>query len=270
MDLRKLVQEEFENQIVPTHSGQFLYHVTNTKNYNDIKSYGLLPQFGETVKQAYGDSYDLDGDGDNEELVKLDIDGLLFFSEKPMLGYSQPMQQNFKWNEVLVVIVEKNDTIFRKVDSYPKFTDHQGNEVSSVNYIHIHDLPIIIETGDWFSFEEQEPAYLLYGDLLMKFLEKNFPDLIEKHTPTSLNEGSDFEKLKKNKVTLTDEERAEVMKRKAVWHMGADGKASPAVWKSVNDKGEVTYVTNTHRAYNTAKTLKGAIGRYHKFIKGTA
>ena len=82
---------------------------------------------------------------------------------------------------------------------------------------------------------------------------------------------SEFEKLKDNKVPLTDEERAEVMKAKAVWHHGPNGEESPAVWKSKNPKtGEITYITNTHRATNIRPTLKGAIGRYHKFIKGTA
>lgn len=81
---------------------------------------------------------------------------------------------------------------------------------------------------------------------------------------------SEFQKLEKNKVALEDEERAEVMKAKAVWHHGPNGQASPAVWKSVDKNGKATYVTNTHRAYNKAPTLKGAIGRYHKFIKGTA
>lgn len=80
-----------------------------------------------------------------------------------------------------------------------------------------------------------------------------------------------FEILKKNKVPLTPEERKKCMDAKAVWHMGSnDGKASSAVWKSTDSKGKTTYITNTHRAYNTASTLKGAIGRFHKFIKGTA
>lgn len=81
---------------------------------------------------------------------------------------------------------------------------------------------------------------------------------------------SEFEVLEKNKVPLTPEERKEVMDADAVWHMGKDGSPSPAVWKGKNSKGEMIYVTNTHRAYNTAKTLKGAISRYHKFIKSTA
>jgi hypothetical protein len=69
---------------------------------------------------------------------------------------------------------------------------------------------------------------------------------------------SEFSSLKKNKVALSSEERDEVMKRKAIWHHGPNGEPSPAVWKSINPMTKkVTYVTNTHRAYNTASTLKG-------------
>lgn len=81
---------------------------------------------------------------------------------------------------------------------------------------------------------------------------------------------SKFKKLQDNKVPLTDEERALVMKRKAVWHHGPNGEETPAVWKSVNKDGKVTYVTNTHRAFQDRPTLKGAINIYHSFIKGTA
>ena len=80
---------------------------------------------------------------------------------------------------------------------------------------------------------------------------------------------SHFAILKENKTPLTPEERDEVMKAKAVWHLGPNGEESPAVWKSVLN-GKTTYVTNTHRAFNTAPTLKGGIERYHKFIKDTA
>lgn len=85
-----------------------------------------------------------------------------------------------------------------------------------------------------------------------------------------LQESKNLEDLKKNKIPLTDEERDEVMKSKAVWHHGQNGKPSPAVWKSKDKKGKITFVTNTHRAFNTASTLKGAISKYHSFIKGTA
>lgn len=81
---------------------------------------------------------------------------------------------------------------------------------------------------------------------------------------------SEFEILEKNKIPLTPEEREEVIKSKATWNHGQNGEPSPAVWKGKNSKDEIIYVTNTHRAYNTAKTLKGAISRFHKFIKSTA
>ena len=81
---------------------------------------------------------------------------------------------------------------------------------------------------------------------------------------------SEFETLKKNKKPLTDDEYAAVMKGKAVWHHGPNGEETPAVWKSVDKNGKTTYVTHTHRAYNTASSVKGAIKRYHDFIKGTA
>ena len=80
--------------------------------------------------------------------------------------------------------------------------------------------------------------------------------------------GPEMATLKKHKVKLTDAERDEVMKAKAVWHHGPKGKATPAVWKSVI-KGQTWYVTNTHRAYQAKKTLKGAI-RAFDFIKTTA
>ncbi len=85
-----------------------------------------------------------------------------------------------------------------------------------------------------------------------------------------LIEVSEYAALKKNKKPLTPEEREEVMAAKAVWHHGPGGKPSPAVWKSINKNGKATYITNTHRVWNQASTVKGAIKRYHDFIKGTA
>jgi len=79
-----------------------------------------------------------------------------------------------------------------------------------------------------------------------------------------------FQVLKDNRIPLTATERKLVMDRRAVWHHGPNGESTPAVWKSKNSKGDVQFVTNTHRAYNKAPTLKGAINRYHKFIKSTA
>jgi hypothetical protein len=86
-----------------------------------------------------------------------------------------------------------------------------------------------------------------------------------------LVEGSDLDNLKKNKVALTPEEREQCMKAGAVWHNHPNPKvkAVPAIWKSVDKNGKVTYVCNTHRAAATAPTIKGAIKKF-EFIKTTA
>ena len=86
-----------------------------------------------------------------------------------------------------------------------------------------------------------------------------------------LLEATEFKTLEKNKQALTPEEHKECMEKQAIWHNGVGGRPSPAVWKSIDPiTKKTTYITNTHRAYNTAPTLKGAISRFHNFIKSTA
>lgn len=180
-----IINEEILSRLnadIYKHSRNFLYHVTNIKNLNDVKSYGLLPQFGETLKQAYADYYKIDDREDNEDdeypRQELGFDGILFFSEKPILHYAHTGLGHYdlKTEEVLLCVVKKNDTIFHKVDDYSRFTDYKGAQVDSINYINVYNLPIMIETNDWFSFEEQTPVDLLYGDRLVQFMQENFPE----------------------------------------------------------------------------------------------
>jgi uncharacterized protein YtpQ (UPF0354 family) len=79
-----------------------------------------------------------------------------------------------------------------------------------------------------------------------------------------LNEsGPHFDTLEKNKVKLTDEERDRVVKAKAVWQ---SRKSSPAIKKSVI-RGETYYYCNTHRCYQSAKTLSGAIKKFFDVVE---
>ncbi len=81
---------------------------------------------------------------------------------------------------------------------------------------------------------------------------------------------SEFERLKNNKVRLSEAERKIVKEMDAQWHPIGQ-KTISTVWKSKNPQsGKITYVTNTHRCYQTAPTLKGAIGKFHRVVKGTA
>lgn len=85
---------------------------------------------------------------------------------------------------------------------------------------------------------------------------------------TATKKQSLYDKLKAAATPLTPEERAIVMARGAVWHHGPNGAESPAIRKSVVD-GETTYWCATHRAWDRAPTLAGAIQKF-KFIKTTA
>lgn len=89
--------------------------------------------------------------------------------------------------------------------------------------------------------------------------------------------------LEKYRTELTKPELDEIFKRKAVWHHGQNGEETSAIWKSQDvdrslkeagsnkaPKVHFLYITNTHRAMATSPTLKGAINKYHNFIKGTA
>jgi len=108
------------------------------------------------------------------------------------------------------------------------------------------------------------------------YVKKSPPHEFDPPEPEDTDEAYDgrsgprFAALKKHKVPLTDAERAEVLKRKAVWHHGPQGAPSPAVFKSVMPDGRTWYTTHTHRAYNVTPTLAGTIERYHQFIKSTA
>jgi hypothetical protein len=158
-----------------------LYHVTNISNLQDIQKHGLIPTFGNILKQAYGGDYDFDGDSKDEELVKIPFKGIIFFSEIPHLHYSSKELGHKKLNkdDILLCVVKKNNTIYHKVDDYPRFTDYQNYQVSTIDYNDVYELPIFIETNDWFSFEDQDPQQLLYGDKLINFLEKKFPDKLK-------------------------------------------------------------------------------------------
>lgn len=181
----------FLNENVIRRNPNHLYHVTNIKNADDIRKYGLYPMFGDTLKVAYGSDYDFDGedkigdeyDGDPYKKVKLDYEGVLFFAEEPAIKYTDFHMGNTNnqelMNQAALVIVEKNDTIYHKIDD-EKVTDYSGNPVDYVpanreeyGGFPTYELPIFIERGDWFSFEEQEPVAVLTGNDLVNFMKVN-------------------------------------------------------------------------------------------------
>lgn len=166
----------------------FLYHVTNIKNLGSIQKYGILPDFGETVRLYYSDYYDFDEpdwdekDDERKTPIYQDIDGVSFFAETPLLGFSEFGfgSRNLDWNSMVLCVIRKNDEIFHKTDN-ENFTDHEDDPITSFGPLNIYNVPIFIEGGDWFSFETQTPEYVLYGENLKNFIKTNYPSLLKKH-----------------------------------------------------------------------------------------
>jgi hypothetical protein len=150
----------------------YLYHGTNIKNLKDIENYGLVPDFGNIVKSTEGYQYYMDDEYYNPEDR---VDGVLFFSDKPDTWSYSHFGGTPNIDEAVLIIIEKNDTIFRKIGEY--IYDMDGNKVNSIkynrfNYLDIDKIPPFIEDGDYFSFDEQEPIDVLYGDKLKEYLNK--------------------------------------------------------------------------------------------------
>lgn len=142
-----------------------LFHGTNIKNLEDIKKYGLLPNFGDIVKSTEMYDYYMNDDYIND---KDRVDGIIFFSDNKNTWSYSHYGNKANIDEALLVIVENNNTIYKKLDG--NIYDYNGNIVDNVNYIDTDKLPFFIENGDYFSLEEQTPIDILYGEKLKKYL----------------------------------------------------------------------------------------------------
>jgi hypothetical protein len=216
-----------------------LYHVTNIKNLESIRKKGLVPRVGQITKSGHGDS-------------RNPATPMVYLLDTIAPGIYRTLGKNAL---IIEVSPEENDVWF--------FTGYELMQLSGSNWwgetIDDGDFPVGIEPGDYYSESKVVPkAFYDY---------KGNP--IDATKATASKKAPDLDVLKKGKIALSDEERSLVMKSKAVWHHGAGGKESPAVWKS-KVEGDIWYVTNTHRAYQAKSTLQGAIDAYHDFIKSTA
>jgi len=148
-------------------SPQFLYHGTNIKNLESIQKDGLMPEFGELVKSTSGYGYYMDDEYFDPSDRK---EGILFFDDTPETwGYGSIGNKNM--DEVVLVQIENNDSIYRKVDN--KYYNFDGEEADEIDYTDVDRMPPFIENGDYFSFDPQEPVKILSGEELTKFIENN-------------------------------------------------------------------------------------------------
>jgi hypothetical protein len=155
----------YEQVLAEGTTAKKLYHGTHIKNLEDIKKYGLLPEFGDMVKSTEAWEYYMDDEYTNPDDR---FDGVLFFSDNPNTWSYSHFGGTPNIDEAVLVVIENNETIFRKVGY--KIYDSEGNIDVSPDYYDADKLPGFIEDGDYFSFQEQEPIDILYGDRLKKFL----------------------------------------------------------------------------------------------------
>jgi len=175
--------------------------------------------------------------------------------------------------EILNILLDRHNVsekAFSDIDNMKNYFDNWADE-------HLDELTKIIS-----DFERDNERYQYCAEYCISKFFKDTNDISKVFEKSNTNDVitesiSLFEKkrykmkeLEKNKIPLTNEERNEVLKAKATWNFGPNGSPSPAVWKSKTSDNEVIYVTNTHRAFATATTLKGAINKYHTKIKQTS
>lgn len=97
-------------------------------------------------------------------------------------------------------------------------------------------------------------------------MSKEGSESVNRYLGEMYKQATTIKELRKHQTQLSSEEKKIIDEGKAVW-----GDGSRAVWKSVDPKtGKATFVTNTHRAACAKPTVKGAVGKFHSFIKSTA
>jgi len=170
--IREFLNEDQTNIKIPKAKKSFLYHGSSIKNLESIKNTGLIPDFGDVVKGTTGYGYYMDDDYYNSEDK---VEGVLFFSDNPETWSYSHFGGTPNINEAILVIIKKNETVFKKVGDH--VYDMLGNKVDSINYnrydyLSVDNIPPFIENGDYFSFDEQEPFDILYGERLIGFLKQ--------------------------------------------------------------------------------------------------
>lgn len=142
-----------------------LYHGTITHNIESIKQNGLIPSIGDFVKHSYNGA--VDGDimdyleevlfaTDKKQLYKAKTAIISQIAYKLGKNYHSVTNEDFEKYGALAII--KNGEQY--FDFYTEDDDYYGN------------LPISVETGDYFTKDEIIPDYILTGKKLIKFFSK--------------------------------------------------------------------------------------------------
>lgn len=151
-----------------------LYHGTSINNYNSIKEFGLLPQTGDFVTDAYSGEYEAAGvDFDPVEVTfATDKDELskavtaMKFAVSKMLGrnYHDVTSHELKAYGMLVILRGGEEYMEKRpVEEEGPWGDWQGETGNRYP---------TVEPGDYYSEEAQGPVEILVGNKMVEFLRK--------------------------------------------------------------------------------------------------
>lgn len=175
-DLLRVAQEQ-----------KLLHHATTKKAIESIAKYGLEPQEGKIVQQAYGDT--IKELGPRVDHYGDEVPGVSFLSDTPA-GYFSKWQieldrANGKSASIKDVQKDGGVGLFRRSDDIYR-ADPKGegmgpdlnilqseNEALAGDYP--HDVPHWVEPGDYFTSENQKPDYIVTGKELKQYLQKADP-----------------------------------------------------------------------------------------------
>jgi len=162
-----------------------LYHGTVTEYKDDIQKYGLIPQVGQWVKNAYGTEIDFEDDGefvnnpnfDNAEEYygvvfagdKSGLDkalgGIKFHVGKKLNKYLTDVTVNDIKNHGILVVINDDD-------EYPDFVKHPPRNKYDRDYEIEHNPPPTVEPEDYWTRKLVKAKYILEGEALIRYLNK--------------------------------------------------------------------------------------------------
>lgn len=142
-----------------------LYHGSTTYNLDSIVRNGLLPTIGDFVKTMYAGSVD----GDINDY----LEEILYATDKRNLDKAKTaiiQQMAIKLNKNHREITNKdfeNFGLLAVIKNGDDFFESESEKIKS--YI---DLPIGVESDDYYTRNEIQPDYILTGKKLVKFFTK--------------------------------------------------------------------------------------------------
>jgi len=160
-----------------------LYHGTVADNKEDILKYGLIPQVGTWVKDAYGHEYDFDSDMfDNNFDDPEEYWGVVFAGDKKGISaalggirYHVGKKLGKDLTDVTIDDIARHGllVIINDDDEYPDFIHKpDGDSRAEEKHDREYSPPPSVEPGDFWTRKSIRPKQVIEGNALIRFLRR--------------------------------------------------------------------------------------------------